>query len=179
MTWKRAALYWAVFLGLAAYYMAAVRESRPPVAHPARAAFVTIPAEQVAGLELRRGTNVVRCRRTGGRWEVIEPAERTVPSDLVEALVANLTELPDVEVVADDSNTLGEFGLQEPQSEITLQRTGQAPLTVRLGGHNPAGTAVYAQRSDSPWVFLIGLNVRYYEDLLFEGLRQKGREGGG
>ena len=36
---------------------------------------------------------------------------------------------------------------------------------------NPARTAVYAQRSDSPRVFLIGLNVRYYEDLLFEALR--------
>ena len=173
MTWRRAALYWAVFLALAAYYMVAVRESPEPVAHLTRAAFLSIPGEDIDGLELRRGDAVVRCRRTNGRWEVTAPADRTVPSDLVEALVANLTQLPDVEVVAADSSALGEFGLQAAQSEMTLLRTGQAPVRVRLGAHNPAGTAVYAQRNDSPRVFLIGLNVRYYEDLLFEALCQK------
>lgn len=74
--------------------------------------------------------------------------------------------------MAEHSSALGEFGLQDPQSEITLQRTSAAPVTVRLGMRNPAGTAVYAQRSDSPQVFLIGLNVRYYEDLVFDALRQ-------
>ena len=174
MTWQRAAWYWAIFLALTAYYIVAVRESPEPAAHLTRAAFLNIPEEQIDALELRRGSSVVRCRRINGRWEVSEPTDRAVPSDLVEALVANLTQLPDVEVVAEDSSALGEFGLQAPQSEITLQRPGRAPVSVRLGAHNPAGTAVYAQRYDSPRVFLIGLNVRYYEDLLFEALGQKG-----
>lgn len=173
MTWRRAGLYWAIFLALSAYYIVAVRDSPPPVAHLTRAAFLSIPEEEIDALELRRGSVVARCRRTNGRWEVIAPADRAVPSDLIEALVANLTQLPDVEVVAEDSSGLGEFGLQAPQSEIALQRTGRAPVSVRLGAHNPAGTAVYAQRNDSPRVFLIGLNVRYYEDLLFEALDQK------
>jgi hypothetical protein len=173
MTWRRAALYWSIFLALAAYYIAAVRESPGPVAHLTRAAFLSIAEEDIDALELRRGSSVVRCRRTNGRWEVVAPADRAVPADLVGALVANLTQLPDVEVVAEDSSGLGEFGLQAPQSEITLQRPGRAPVNVRLGAHNPAGTAVYAQRGDSPRVFLIGLNVRYYEDLLFEALGQK------
>jgi len=174
MTWKRAALYWAVFLALAAYYILVVRELQQPVAHLTRAPFLSIPEEQVTALEVRRDTSVVRCRRTDAHWELVEPADRTVPSDLVEALVANLIQTPDVEVVAEDSSQLSQFGLREPQSEMTLRRTAGEPVTVRLGAHNPAGTAVYAQRNDSPAVFLIGLNVRYYQDLLFENLRQKG-----
>jgi hypothetical protein len=173
MTWTRAALYWAVFLALAAYYVAAVREPPGPAASHAREAFLDFPAEQIDGLELRRGSSVVRCRRSDGRWRVTEPADRLVPSDLVGALVASLTETPDVEVVAEDSAALGAFGLQEPVSELTLQGAGRSPLHVRLGRLNPAGTAVYAQRNDSPRVFLIGLNVRYYEDLVFEALGQK------
>jgi hypothetical protein len=39
-----------------------------------------------------------------------------------------------------------------------------------LGSRNPSGTAIYAQRDDTRRVFLIGLNVRYYEDLLFQGV---------
>lgn len=173
MTWSRAALYWAVFLGLTAYYVVAVRESPAPIAHLTRAAFLDIPGEQIEAIEVRRAGSVVRCRHANGRWEVTEPPGRPVPADLIAALVANLTELPDVEVVAENSNALGEFGLQVPQSEITLQPAGRAPVSVRLGTQNPAGTAVYAQRDDSQRVFLIGLNVRYYEDLLFEALGQK------
>jgi hypothetical protein len=175
MTWRRAALYWAVFLALSAYYTVVLRQSPPPVAPRTRTAFLDLPAEQIDALELRRGSTVVRCQRHNGRWAVTEPADRAVPADLIAALVANLTQLPDVEVVADTSGALGEFGLQDPQSEITLQPAGRPPVRVRLGAHNPAGTAVYAQRDDSPQVFLIGLNVRYYEDLLFEALRQTGR----
>jgi len=173
MTWRRAAVYWAVFLGLSAYYVVAVRESTKPLAHLTRAAFLDIPADQIDAVEVRRGGSVVRCRHVNGRWELTEPAGRSAPSDLIEAMVANLTGLPDVEVVAENSSALGEFGLQTPQSEISVQRAGRAPVQVRLGTQNPAGTAVYAQRDDSPQVFLIGLNVRYYEDLLFEALGQK------
>jgi hypothetical protein len=173
MTWTRAALYWAVFLTLFAYYVLAVRES-PPVAQLTRDTFLSIPEDQIDALELRRGTSFVRCRRSDGRWRVTDPADRAVPSDLVAALVATLVQTPDVEVVAEDSARLDEFGLREPTSELTLRRSGHAPLRVRLGGVNPAGTAVYAQRDGSPRVFLIGLNVRYYEDLVFEALSQKG-----
>jgi len=173
MTWRRAALYWAVFLALTGYYVVAVRESPQAIAHLTRAAFLSIAEGDVDGLDVQRGNNVVRCRRTNGRWEVTAPAGRNASADLIEALVANMTQLPDVEVVAEDSSALGDFGLQAPQSEITLQRSGRPPVSVRLGSHNPAGTAVYAQRSDSPRVFLIGLNVRYYEDLLFDALGEK------
>jgi hypothetical protein len=174
MTWRRAVAYWAVFLALAAYYAGAVRETPQPAAQPARAVFLDIPAAQIDTLELRRDTRVVRCRRRDGRWEVAEPTGRSVPADLIEALVATLTQLPDVEIVAETGTTAGEFGLQTPQSEMTLAGPDRPPVTVRLGAHNPAGTAVYAQRSDSPRVFLIGLNVRYYEDLLFEALGRQG-----
>lgn len=173
MTWRRAALYWAVFIALTAYYLTGVRETEQSAAHLTRAPFLNLAEDQVTALELRRGATVVRCRRSNGRWEVIEPAGRAVPPDLVTALIANLTQLPDVEVVAESGSDLSQFGLQDPVSEITLTRTGGAPVVVRLGTRNPAGTAVYAQRTDSPRVFLIGLNVRYYEDLLLEAGRQK------
>jgi len=41
---------------------------------------------------------------------------------------------------------------------------------VTIGDANPTGTAVYAQRQGAPDVVLIGRNVRYYEDLIFQAL---------
>jgi len=171
MTWRRVAIFWGCFAVLTAYYVAVERRpSEPAAAHLTRAAFVDVPTDRIDALEVRRGTTAVRCRRSDGRWHVVEPPTAAVPSDLIAALVANLSQLPDVEVVAETAADLGQFGLDPPASQLILTPAGGAPIAVRLGTRNPSGTAVYAQRGADPRVFLIGLNVRYYEDLLFETL---------
>ncbi len=174
MTWSRAALYWACFLALGVYYLAVERApAGEAVAHLTRAPFLNVPESEFTALEVRRGDALVRCRRVDGRWQVGEPAGATVPADLVAGLITNLTQLPDVEVVAETKRERAQFGLDNPESRIVLTPASGTPVTVTLGNRNPAGTAVYAERNDSERVFLIGLNVRYYEDLLFEALRAK------
>jgi hypothetical protein len=173
MTWRRAAVYWACFIVLAVYYVAAEREpAGEAAAHLKRAAFVTVPEEKIAALEIQRGATVVRCRRVQGRWKVVDPADGSVPSDLIAGLITNLTQLPDVEVVTDNPTDPAQFGLDTPASQLVLTPVSGEPITVRIGGPNPAGTALYAQRGASARVFLIGLNVRYYVDLVFEGLQR-------
>jgi hypothetical protein len=172
MTWRRAAVYWLCFLALGVYYVVVEREpAGHAVAHLTRAPFLEVPPEEIQAVELRRGNTVVRCRRGKDRWQVLEPAGARVPVDLIAALVNNLAQLPDVEVIAETAQDLGQFGLETPVSQITLTRASGPPIAVHLGARNPSGTAVYAQRSDSPRVYLIGLNVRYYEDLVFEAVK--------
>jgi hypothetical protein len=179
MTWRRAALYWALFLVLAVYYVAAEREpAGEAAAHLTRAPFLAVPEEEITALQVQSGASVVRCRRIAGRWNVVDPPASNVPSDLIAGLITNLTELPDVEVVADKPTDLAQFGLDTPVSQLVLTPASGDPITVRLGNRNPSGTAVYAQRSTSDRVFLIGLNVRYYEDLLFEALHREPEENG-
>lgn len=173
MTWKRVALYWTLFVILGGYYFAAEREpAGEAAAHLTRAPFLNVPEEQIQALQVQRGNTLVRCRRVDGRWAVTEPPDGSVPADLIAGLITNLTQLPDVEVVADKADNLAQFGLDVPASQIVLTPVTGAPITVRLGNRNPSGTAVYAQRSTSDRVYLIGLNARYYEDLLFEALHR-------
>jgi hypothetical protein len=179
MTWRRAALYWFCFLMLGIYYL---RFERPPAtqvgARMPRAAFLTIGEDQIQSIEARRGDEVVRCHRVGGRWHVLEPSDRTVPSDLVSSLISTVSHLPDVEVVAEQPPDLAPFGLDVPAAQLILTPAAGEPVTIRLGNRNPSGTAVYAQRSSSLGVFLVGVNARYYADLLFEGVRRGGERGG-
>jgi hypothetical protein len=171
MTWRRAALYWALFLVLGVYYVAAEREpAGQAAAHLTRAPFLTVPEDQIVAVQVQRGPTVVRCRRLAGRWKVVDPPDGRAPADLIAGLIANLTQLPDVEVVAQKPADLTQFGLAPPASQLVLTPASGDPITVRLGNRNPAGTALYAQRSNSDGVFLIGLNVDYYEDLLFQGV---------
>jgi len=178
MTWRRALAYWVCFLFLGTYYLLVLRESaRPTPAHLTRAPFLNLAEHDIESMELRRGTAVIRCRRVGGRWQVVEPAGGAVPSDLVAALVANLTQLPDVEVVDEGGGDVSQFGLDPPVSQITLTRTGGHPVGVLFGSRNPAGTAIYAQHDGDRRVYLIGLNVRYYEDLVFQAAPSPSRSG--
>jgi len=173
MTWRRAATYWACFLALLAFYLVSVREEPPPpAAHLNRAAFLDLGEADVTGLEVRRGDAVVRCQRANGRWEVTGPKQGHTPPDLIAALVSNLTELRDVEVVDEGSGDLASFGLDPPLSLMVLSRSGGPPIELRLGARNPAGTAIYGQHTGSPRVYLVGLNIRYYEDLLLESVRR-------
>jgi hypothetical protein len=175
MTWRRAALYWACCLTLGAYYVGVERQPvQPAAAHVTRAPFLSVAMNEIEGLDLQRGAAVVRCRRVAGRWQVVEPAGSTVPADLVTALVANVTQLPDVEVVAETATDLRQFGLDAPVAQLVLTPTGGPPITVRVGTLNPAGTAVYAQVDQSPRILLVGLNIRYYTDLVFEAVRPVG-----
>ncbi|HYV57490.1 MAG TPA: hypothetical protein VE911_08095, partial [Candidatus Nitrosopolaris sp.] len=43
-------------------------------------------------------------------------------------------------------------------------------FVVTLGGTNPTGTAVYARLAGAPEVVLIGRDVQYYEELIFQAL---------
>ncbi len=172
MTWRRAALYWACCFGLLAYYVAVLREpAGQPAAHLTRAPFLQLDVARIESLEVQRGSERLRCARAGDRWQVVDPAGRHAPSDLIAALIDNLTQLPDVEVVADGAGDLVPFGLAPPVSDLTFTETDRPPVRVRLGNPNPAGTAVYAQREGDARVFLVGLNVRYYEDLLWSAAR--------
>ncbi len=40
-----------------------------------------------------------------------------------------------------------------------------------IGGRNPTRTAVYARRSDQPAIFLVGMNLSYYIDLIFDAAK--------
>ena len=141
-----------------------------PVAQAAHAPFISISESQVQSIEVRRRDGIVRCRRIDGRWLVVEPAGSAAPSDLVAGLIGTLTELPDVEVVHHPTD-LAQYGLDAPVSQLTLAPMTGASIIVRLGNRNPSGTAVYAQRSLSSSVYLVGLNARYYEDLLFDAVQ--------
>ena len=64
---------------------------------------------------------------------------------------------------------LSPFGLDLPRSTLVLKTDSKSPpITLLLGERNPAVTAVYARLEGSPNVFLLGLTVKYYEELLFE-----------
>ena len=116
---------------------------------------------------------VVLFERREGRWIVAEPAGISSPGDVVDAVLESLTGLPVIDVVADGVEHEGQFGLAPPKVRLRLESAGEVVANVVLGGLNPTRTAVYAKKAGKDEVVLLGLNPKYYVDLVFENVRRQ------
>jgi hypothetical protein len=112
--------------------------------------------------------------KDGTFYELVAPPGKFVPRDLMDAMVSLLTSAKSVEVVAENSNDLAQFGLDHPKSEVTIESPGQPqPIKIAFGNENPTHTAVYAQIEGVPKVFLLGENIEYYQSLMFQWIEGK------
>ena len=164
-------LLWVVFAALAAEYRLVERRptAGPPVV-PARPRFLPLRAQDMREVRLVRGGRVVVSRRNAGGWTVVEPAGAPVAPDLIAAFANALGEAEEIERVGNADADPRAYGLDEGAARVEVVPEAGEPVVVTLGGANPTGTAVYARRREAPDVVLIGRNVGYYEDLIFQAL---------
>ncbi|HYB90702.1 MAG TPA: DUF4340 domain-containing protein [Candidatus Binataceae bacterium] len=130
----------------------------------------------IDAITLRRGKESLRYQKTsdGKLFQLTEPPNAFIPQDLMQALASLLIGAKQVEVVANDVNHLADFGLDHPQSEMTIEAPGrQSPIKIYFGADNPTHTAVYGQIEGVPKVFLLGNNLEYYQSLMFQWVEGK------
>jgi uncharacterized protein DUF4340 len=122
------------------------------------------------------GTESLRFQKDkdGKFYNLVAPPGKFVPHDLMDAMVSLLTSAKSVEVVAEDTSDLAQFGLDHPKSELTIESSGQSqPIKIAFGNENPTHTAIYAQIEGIPKVFLLGQNIEYYQSLMFQWIEGK------
>jgi hypothetical protein len=171
MRWGRLAVLYLVLALLAAEYWY-VERARAPEAEeaPPRARFLALEPAAVREVRLLRDGRLVVGRRLGEGWEVVEPRDASIPSGLIAAFTSALASAEEIAHVAGADADRAAFGLTAGAVRVELvPETGEA-VVVRMGQTNPAGTAIYAQRVGAADVILIGRQVRYYEDLIFQAL---------
>jgi hypothetical protein len=169
--WRGVLLCWVVLGALVAEYWLVERpHARRVDATPTRPRFVPVRPGEVREVRLSRDGRTVVSRREGGGWAVLEPTGTSIPPDLIAAFANALTEAEEIARVAGAEAEPGAYGLDARATRVELRPEAGAPVVVSIGGANPTGTAVYARREASPDVVLIGRNVRYYEDLIFQAL---------
>jgi hypothetical protein len=130
----------------------------------------------ITGVELDRGSETLKFERAGGgkQFQVVTPAGKFIPQDLMEALTQLLLTQKQVEVVAENSTDLKQFGLDQPQGVMIIQSPGHPePIKISFGAENPTHTAIYAQVEGKPQVFLLGKNIEYYGTLMFQWVEGK------
>ena len=166
MAWTRALVYVVTAVLLAIVYFTATPTPRhAPAADPAAAASPEAPHMAIDTVRVEADGRTVGARRARDQWQVVDPPGAAVPSDLIEALVSAVLDTPAVPV-AGDGQRPSDFGLDAPSARVIFGRPGGTPVTLTLGGTNPAATGVYGRLDGNPQIILVGLNVRYYIDLV-------------
>lgn len=174
MSWQRVAAIWAVLAVLAGIVVVVDRTAPPPAEDtpaPVGPPLLDASAASVTSVTFRKEGRVVRATRREERWETVEPADVKISSDLIEATIATLTEGQAAERLGDEPEYgLDAYGLDTPVAtlEVVLGDANATPITVAIGARNPTQTAVYARRNDQPAIYLVGMNLRYYIDLIFD-----------
>jgi hypothetical protein len=174
MTWRRVAIYYLLGLIFGGYYLAFQwnpRGEKPltTVTPRQQSRFVPIARDDVQEITFRRDDGTIICRRNGEIWDVVEPSGARVSSGLVSGFLENLTLKEETQVIDDAPSDLTPYGLDHPSASVVVKGEGEIPLiTVFIGTHNPATTAVYARKDGNPEVVLLGYTVKYYAELIFE-----------
>ena len=163
MAWSRALVYTLLAVVLGALYVA----TAPPPPPPLEAAEAPTPGLAIESVQIDADGRTIRASRSDDRWSVVQPAGAHVPSDLIAALLSAVLETP-AEPVVGTADQLVEFGLDAPSARLLFGRSSGPPITIALGKTNPAETGIYARLEGNPQIILLGLNVRYYVDLVLK-----------
>jgi hypothetical protein len=180
MSWLRIAIYYAVAALLTAHLagVTAERTAATETKTEAKLPFLEAVPERIDRVRVEQDDLVVQFERRDGRWIVTDPEGLAPPGDVVDALLETLTSLPAIEIVADGIEHEGQFGLVPPRARIRVEQEGTLVSTIVLGELSPTRTAVYAKKSGKDEVALIGLNSRYYLDLVFENVKRQRQSSG-
>jgi Domain of unknown function (DUF4340) len=178
MTWRRVGVIYVV-LAILTLVVTVIDGARLPSAEqnthlPVGPSLIDADAASITAVTFRKEGRIVRAIRQPQRWRTVEPAKAPISPDLIEATIATLTtgqaaekltQVPDSELAA--------YGLDAPTAlvEVVIGNAAASPVTVALGSRNPTRTAVYARRGDQPTIFLVGMNVSYYIDLIFDAAK--------
>jgi hypothetical protein len=170
VTWQRVLVLYVILAVLAVeYFVVERRPAHEPEAEPARTRFVPVEPAALRELRLRRDGRTVVTRRDAGGWAVLEPAGAVVPPDLIAAFANALASAEEIARYPENAPDAPAYGFADA-GQVEMVAEGREPIVVTLGATNPTGTAVYARRAGSRDVVLIGRNVRYYEDLIFQAV---------
>lgn len=130
----------------------------------------------IDAITVSSGSESLRFQKTkdGKLYQLVAPPGKFVPHDLMDAMVSLLMSAKSVEVVAENSNDLAQFGLDHPKAVITVEAPDKPqPIKIDFGNENPTHTAIYAQIEGIPKVFLLGQNLEYYQSLMFQWIEGK------
>ena len=161
MNTRRIAFLGAVLILLGAYlYFWDIAALHKDV-RPGEEMLFPFRVEEVQRIEIRRqgSPRPLVLERRGRKWLISSPIEAPADPERVKGLL-DVFKCGYIEVIGRMPLDSGQYGLDRPQSSISLTLGGKGRprvKTVSFGSNNPGNTSCYAMVSDDPRVLLVGM----------------------
>jgi len=130
--------------------------------------------EDVEEVELIRGSEIIRCRKTNKGWQITAPFEASDIDDVMSDLLSDVGNAVMIEVIDTNPSNLADYGLDRPRMGLSLKfKDDPTPKTLLLGDSNPNRTCIYAKFEDLPEVILVGSLLKHDLETGIFALKQK------
>jgi hypothetical protein len=146
-------LIFAVLAGGAYWFLEVRGREARETARLAERAVVDFDPETVREVTVETRAERVVVRAESGRWRIVAPEAAAADGPTIEGLLAFVRRLAKVRTL-DGAADLGEFGLDDPTTRLSLGLRDGRRLTLLLADGNPMATGVYAKLDGAPLVFL-------------------------
>ncbi len=146
-----------VFLALLAYvYWGEIRRpASEGETTPTPEPLISLDAGQVVGITVRGGEQETRLsREPEGAWQIDAPTPGPADASRVSQFLARLTNLTPTRTL-DEPGPLQDYGLTEPELQVTLSLSDGSTHVLLIGAANPFDTAHYAQVQGREGVHLV------------------------
>ncbi|MFM8393566.1 MAG: DUF4340 domain-containing protein [Acidobacteriota bacterium] len=151
----------AAVLGAAVYYL----EYKPGKPRDEESTATSKPAwdiknEDVASIEIRRGSETIAFKAEGDQWLVTQPLTAPANTVAVQTLLGDLTGLTiEREFTTTNSEELKSYGLVTPSLRIEIRLKNGQTRTVELGEKDVIGSASYARIDGGSNIAMIGSSL--------------------
>jgi hypothetical protein len=127
----------------------------------------------VKRLELKRKDKTIVCIKQEHDWRIIEPVKQKAENYKVDNILSKIDEMKTEKFVAEEASQLSEYGLDQPNVEVTLTFKDDKTEKLLVGKKLPESESAYGKLASGKVVFVIPKDVldELYKDV--DDIREK------
>ncbi len=141
----------------------------------ANAKVISLTQDDISKLEVKKkdGDDVVLDRVGPSNWKITAPKKLVADQDSVSTILYNLSPMDGATLIEDKTTDLKQFGLAEPEAQISATGKDGKTHTILVGDETPTGDSAYVMLYGDPKVYSVSKNTKTNLDKGLNDLRDK------
>lgn len=136
---------------------------------------ISLTQDDISKLEVKKkdGDDVILNRAGASSWKIISPKPLVADQESVSTILYNLSPMDGATLIDDKAADLRQFGLVEPEAQVTATGKDGKAHTILIGDETPTGDSAYVMVSGESKVYSVPKNTKTNLDKGLKDLRDK------
>lgn len=136
---------------------------------------ISLTQDDISKLEVKKkdGDDVVLNRVGASNWKITSPKSLVADQDSVSTILYNLSPMDGATLIEEKPADLKQFGLTEPEAQVTATGKDGKTHTILVGDETPTGDSAYVMLSGESKVYSVPKNTKANLDKGLKDLRDK------